>query len=182
MASEASTQIKNKLSKSSFLTAEEIKADIYFIAACGTRSIFDAVFISICERCLNYGCCSPSEVQVAVNNGMLTATENKLPELFSYFLNLYAKPKEWAEYFVEAGVSTLLTRATVSAEGKFGETKTNSTVRSLLSDFAQVCIEMDRGETKREYRTDCRASFDTTYFRPPPLSALLASSLPRSSI
>lgn len=58
--------------------------------------------------------------------------------------------------FAESGVLALLSRANVRAEGRFGETKTESTTRGLLSDFAQVCLEMDRGEIKREYNQYCR--------------------------
>lgn len=67
LASEASIRIKNKLEKTSYITTDEVKGDIYYVASCGTAELFNEVYISISERYLNSGV-PDEDVSVAINN------------------------------------------------------------------------------------------------------------------
>ena len=60
----------------------------------------------------------------------------------------------------------MLSRSTVRAEGKFGETKLKSSVRGLLSDFAKVVLDMDQNESAVEYITSSKSSFDQKFNSP----------------
>ncbi len=80
---------------------------------------------------------------------------------------LFRKRKEWAEfYFIQHGICTMLSRSTVRAEGKFGETKLKSSVRGLLSAFAKVVLDMDQNESAVEYITSSKSSFDQKFNSP----------------